>query len=80
MIISVSKEELVSLLLRDIKAWETVGGGPNLSAFEFDPKNVDANLLEQFGYYKNREAWVAGVQIKKIRQYIQELEEQQVRD
>lgn len=79
MIISISKEELVSLLLRDIKAWESVGGGPNLQAFEFDPKTVDIDLLEQYGFYQNREAWIAGVQIKKLTQYIQELDNTQAR-
>lgn len=78
MIISVSKEELITLLLKDIKAWENVGGGPNLRAFEFDPKTINRQLLEECGFYKNREAWIAGVQIRKIRQYIQELEETQV--
>lgn len=74
MIISVSKEELISLLLREIKAWESVGGGPNLQAFEFDPKTVDKEVLDQLGYYKNRESWIAGVRIKELVEYLKEIQ------
>lgn len=74
MIISVSKEELVTLLLREIKAWESVGGGPNLQAFEFDPKTVDKEVLDQLGYYKNRESWIAGVRIKELVEYLKEVQ------
>lgn len=74
MIISVSKEELITLLLREIKAWESVGGGPNLQAFEFDPKTVDKEVLDQLGYYKNRESWIAGVRIKELVEYLKEVQ------
>ena len=79
MIISVSKEELTSLLLKEIKAWESVGGGPNLQAFEFDPKTVDTELLEQLGYYKNRESWIAGIRISCLMDYLREINTQQAR-
>jgi hypothetical protein len=74
MIISISKEELTGLIVREIKAWETVGGGPNLQAFEFDPKNVDKELLDQLGYFKNRESWIAGVRIKELVEYLKEIQ------
>lgn len=74
MIISVSKEELTALLLKEIKAWESVGGGPNLQAFEFDPKTVDKEVLDQLGYYKNRESWIAGVRIKELVEYLKEVQ------
>jgi hypothetical protein len=74
MIISVSKEELTSLLLREIKAWESIGGGPNLQAFEFNPKTADKELLDQLGYYSNREAWIAGVRIKQLVEYLKEIQ------
>jgi hypothetical protein len=74
MIISVSKEELTGLLLKEIKAWESVGGGPNLQAFDFDPKTIDKEVLDQLGYYKNRESWIAGVRIKELVQYLKEIQ------
>ncbi len=79
MIISVSKEELIGLLLKEIKAWESVGGGPNLQAFEFDPKTVDKEMLDRLGYYKNRESWIAGVRIKHLVEYLKEIQAQQPR-
>ena len=79
MIISVSKEELMGLLLKEIKAWESVGGGPNLQAFEFDPKTVDKEMLDRLGYYKNRESWIAGVRIKHLVEYLKEIQAQQPR-
>jgi len=79
MIISVSKEELIGLLLEEIKAWESVGGGPNLQAFEFDPKTVDKEMLDRLGYYKNRESWIAGVRIKHLVEYLKEIQAQQPR-
>jgi len=79
MIISVSKEELMGLLLKEIKAWESVGGGPNLQAFDFDPKTVDKEMLDQLGYYKNRESWIAGVRIKHLVEYLKEIQAQQPR-
>ena len=79
MIISVSKEELTSLLLKEIKAWENVGGGPNLQAFDFDPKTVDKELLDRLGYYNNRESWIAGVRIKHLMEYLREIQATQPR-
>jgi len=78
-IISVSKEELMGFLLQEIRAWECVGGGPNLQAFEFDPKTVDTEVLHQLGYYTNREAWIAGARIKRINEYLAEIQTYTVR-
>jgi len=73
----VSKEGLIGFLLDEVKAWEKVGGGPNLNAFEFDPENVDKAELESLGFYDNREAWVAGIRIKKIWEYIEEIKDRE---
>jgi len=70
MIVLVKQEELLSLLQEDLKAWMEVAGGPNLEAFEFDPNLADLQVLHSMGYYDNRDAWIAGVQVKKLRAYI----------
>lgn len=77
MLIRVSKEGLIRFLLDEVKAWEKVGGGPNLNAFEFDPENVDKAELERLGFYDNRESWVAGVRIKKLWEYIDEIKDRE---
>jgi hypothetical protein len=74
MLVVISKEELHALLTSDIRCWEAVSGGPNLNAFDFDPKETDPQLLKELGYYDNRESWIAGAQIKRIRSYIDELD------
>jgi hypothetical protein len=75
MIVNVSKEQLISFLKQEIKAWEVVGGGPNIMAFEFNPETVSIELITQLGYYDNREAWIAGVRIKALQQKILEIEQ-----
>lgn len=74
MLVLFSKEKLQQFLQEEIKCWESVGGGPNISAFSFDPKTTDPNLLRDLGYYENREAWIAGARIKQLNELIQELE------
>lgn len=75
MIITVSREQLIKFLKEEVRAWESVGGGPNVMAFEFDPETVDVKLITQLGYYDNREAWIAGVRIKALQQKIQEIQD-----
>jgi len=75
MIVLIQKEQLLNFLKIEQKAWELVGGGPNLNAFDFDPETVDHSEIERLGYYDNREAWIAGVRIKKIVEYMREIEE-----
>lgn len=70
MVIIVQYEELKKLLEDNVDAWMQVNGGPNMDAFEFDPNLVDTSILDSKGYYSNRDAWIAGVQIKKIQAYI----------
>ena len=77
MLIRVSKEGLISFLLAEVKAWEKVGGGPNLQAFEFNPETVDKAELERLGFYDNRESWLAGIRIKKIYEYIDEIKDRE---
>ncbi len=77
MLVRVSKEGLIGFLLDEIKAWERVGGGPNLDAFEFNPKDVDKAELERLGFYDNREAWLAGIRIKKLIEYIHEIKDRE---
>ena len=75
MLIYVSKERIIQLVLSEIKAWESVGGGPNLDAYEFDPETVDTAELRKLGYYVNRDAWIAGIRIKALYEYLNELTE-----
>lgn len=75
MLVVLSREQLQSFLEDEIKCWENVSGGPNLDAFDFDPREVDPKLLMDLGYYDNREAWIAGARIKKLREYIAELQQ-----
>lgn len=73
MVVNIIKEELITFLKKEIKCWESVGGGPNINAYAFDPETVDPQELKRLGYYENRESWIAGMRIKEIRQYIEEL-------
>ena len=77
MLIRVSKEALIGFLLEEVKAWEKVGGGPNLNAFEFDPDTIDKAELERLGFYDNRESWLAGIRIKNIYEYIEEIKDRE---
>lgn len=74
MLVTLSKDKLLNLLNQEIKAWESVGGGPNLNAFSFDPKQTDPKLLRELGYYDNRESWIAGARIRELREYITDIE------
>ena len=79
MLIHVSKETLEELLQTNIEAWSKVGGGANLDAFDFDPKKIDEDtrrLLDKAGYdVTPPEAWMAGIQIDKLYNYLQEIRE-----
>lgn len=70
MLIVLSKDRLQAFLYEEIKCWETVGGGPNLDAFSFDPKTTDPEELKKRGYYENRESWLSGARIKDITDFI----------
>ncbi len=70
MIIYYSQEELVAFIRAEIRAWEAIGGGPNISAFEFDPKQTDPKLLHELGYYDNIDSWVAGARIKALNELL----------
>jgi hypothetical protein len=73
MLVVTSKDGLIILLEEEIKCWESVSGGPNLNAFSFDPKETDPKVLKELGYYNDRESWIAGARIKRLREYIEEL-------
>lgn len=73
MLVLISKEKLQAFLQEDIKCWEHVGGGPNINAFDFNPVEVDPKVLEELGYFDNRDSWIAGARIKCIREYLDEL-------
>lgn len=66
MLIYYSREDLVDFIKAELKAWESVGGGPNINAFEFDPKETDPKLLHELGYYDNIDSWIAGARIKAL--------------
>ena len=66
MVIYYSQDELVKFIRAEIRAWEKIGGGPNINAFEFDPKSTDPKKLEELGYYSNPDSWIAGARIKAL--------------
>ena len=70
MIIYYSQDDLVKFIRAEIRAWEAVGGGPNLNAFEFDPKQTDPKTLHELGYYDNIDSWVAGARIKALNELL----------
>lgn len=74
MLVVINKEELLEFLQKDLQSWESIGGGPNFSAFEFNPKKTSPEELQKLGYYENRDAWVAGVQVTKLQQYIDQIQ------
>ena len=73
MLITIDKDILVSVLEDQIKNWEEIGGGANYDAFEFDPKKVNKQQLSDLGFYQNRDSWIAGVQIQKAQQYLNQI-------
>ena len=75
MIIGISKENLAALLGAQVQAWRSVGGGANPDAYAFDPTTTPPSELKQLGFYDNRDAWVAGVQIKVLEGYIESLDD-----
>lgn len=75
MVIYVRKEELLNFLKAEIKAWENVGGGPNLQAYEFDRETTDPEKLKQLGYYDNPEAWIAGLRISALNKFLEEIDQ-----
>lgn len=68
----VRQEDLEKLLHEEIKAWQVVAGGVELDAYEFDPKTVNISDLKKKGFFKNREAWIAGVCINKIKAFLKD--------
>lgn len=75
MLIAVNKEELEAFIESQIKNWEEIGGGANYEAYEFNPKKVDKQQLVDLGFYENRDSWIAGVQIKKLQDYLTEIKQ-----
>lgn len=74
MIVLASRDKLLSFLREEVNYWEKIGGGPNMEAFEFDPKHTDPTLLQEAGYYANRDTWLAGARIKALSDFIREIE------
>lgn len=75
MIIYFSQDDLIKFIRAEIRAWESVGGGPNLNAFEFDPKQTDPKLLHELGYYNNVDSWIAGARIKALNELLLEVQQ-----
>ncbi len=73
MIIQFSKERLLKFIDWEIKAWDNIGGGPNMEAYHFDVSTADHQKLEDDGYYDNIDAWIAGVRIQALRQLADEI-------
>lgn len=76
--IVVNKKDLQKLLLDEINAWETIGGGLNLNAFYHDANTTDPTLLKEFGYYDNKDSWIAGARVKELREYLNRLKSHNV--
>lgn len=73
MLIALNKEYLIEVLQEQITSWENIAGGPLYEAFEFDPKKTSPQELKALGYFDNRDAWIAGVQIKKLKKYLEQV-------
>jgi hypothetical protein len=70
-LIIVQKEELEALLISELSAWNAVTGtNPNFNAYEFNPSTVDVDKLKADGYYAHFESWIAGIQYKKLLEYL----------
>ncbi len=74
MLIALNKEYLIEVLQEQITSWENIAGGPLYEAFEFDPKKTSPQELKALGYFDNRDAWIAGVQIKKLKKYLEQVQ------
>jgi hypothetical protein len=74
MLIAIVKEDLINVIKQEIQCWESISGGPNYDAFPFNPRKVDPKELTRLGYYKNKDAWIAGVRIKQLKEYLAEIE------
>lgn len=72
MVIVVRAEDLEKLIADEIEAWQSLAGGPNLDAYEFDPKTVDNIDLKKKGYYKNRESWIGGVRVNALKLFLEQ--------
>lgn len=74
MLIIVNKEQLIEVLQEQMTSWESIAGGPLYDAFEFDPKKTSPQELKALGYFDNRDAWIAGAQIKKLKKYLEQIQ------
>lgn len=74
MFITLPKEKLKSFLEEEIECWRTIGGGMNPEAYEFDPQTADPKKLEELGYFRNRESWIAGARVKTLEQFLKDLD------
>lgn len=74
MLIYYSQDDLIKFVKAEIKAWEKIGGGPNINAFEFNPKDIDPKVLHELGYYDNIDSWVAGARIKALSELLQSIQ------
>jgi hypothetical protein len=69
-LIIIDRGELEKLLVEEASSWMEIGGGPNMNAYEFDPKTVDKKQLEIDGFYSNYDAWIAGTRVKRLEAFI----------
>lgn len=70
MLITVDLDELSNLLYSNLNAWQQVGGGANMMAFEFDPRTTRPEKIAKSGYFQSPDAWRAGIQMKKIIKFL----------
>lgn len=69
-LIIIDKDLLEKFLIEEASSWMEIGGGPNMDAYEFDPKTVSKEQLKKDGFYDNYDAWIAGTRVKKIEEFI----------
>lgn len=74
----VNKKDLIKLLVDEIHAWESVGGGLNINAFTHDANTTDPKLLQELGYYDNKDSWIAGARVKLLRTYLDQIKNRTV--
>jgi len=75
MLVAVGKEDLIIMLESQIENWKEIGGGANYEAYEFNIEEVNRQQLTDLGFFENRDSWIAGVQIKKLTTYLNEIKQ-----
>lgn len=73
MIVLVDREELLALLEAEIRAWESVDGGANPNAYEFDIETITTEDLHKMNYYLHKDSWTAGIRVRELKSYVDKI-------